>query len=85
MIPDLEYYRLKYDMFTLFLPNTKKGVVAWRELAKHTEGTGKVATIHEKIIINKLKAAGYTVEAGKPPADIELEELEIFMKECENN
>ena len=81
MIPDIEYHR--DGMFTMFVPLTPNGVKVWNELAPHTDGTGKVLSIHEKIIINKLTTAGYTVEAGKPPTDIELEELEIFMKECE--
>ena len=78
MIPDIEYY--KVGMFTMFVPNTPSGVKVWKELAPHTDGTGKVLTMHEKILINKLKAAGYTVEAGKQPTEIELEELGIFMK-----
>ena len=79
MTPDLEYYRLKADMFTLFVPNTEAGVKVWRELAKHTDGTGKVETFHEKIIINKLRAAGYTVKLGKEPTKEDLDSLNKFL------
>lgn len=48
-------------LFTLFLPNTKAGEDAWRVLAAHTEGTGKVFSHHAGDVIRQLHAAGYTI------------------------
>lgn len=48
-------------LFTLFLPNTKAGEDAWRVLAAHTEGTGKVFSHHAPDVIRQLRAQGYTV------------------------
>lgn len=48
-------------LFTLFLPNTKAGEDAWRVLAAHTEGTGKVFSHLASNVIRQLRAQGYTV------------------------
>ncbi|MFT3815631.1 MAG: hypothetical protein QM740_20080 [Acidovorax sp.] len=53
-------------LFTMFIANTKAGEDAWRVLAAHTEGTGKVLSHHARDTIRQLRAAGYTV--AKLPA-----------------
>jgi hypothetical protein len=62
--PDLTY--LQQGMFTLLMPETDAGRVAWDEIARHTDGTGKVLTIHLKSALAQLRAAGYTVHKAKP-------------------
>jgi DNA-binding HxlR family transcriptional regulator len=52
-------------LFTTFLPNTESGQKAWREIARHTEGTGKIFTFHLKSTLKQLKAAGLVVKKTK--------------------
>jgi len=59
MKPDLIY--MKQGLFTAFVPESKAGEDAWRELAAQTDGTGKVFTHHLKSVIFQLRKAGYTV------------------------
>lgn len=63
MKTDLTY--LKQGLFTEFVPQSKAGEDAWRELAKQTEGTGKVLTVHLPAILAQLRKAGYTVKQAK--------------------
>jgi len=63
MKPDLTY--LNQGLFTAFIPQSKAGEDAWRELAKQTEGTGKVLTVHLPAILAQLRKAGYTVKQAK--------------------
>jgi hypothetical protein len=59
---DLTY--LKQGLFTTFLPESKQGEEAWREIDKE-HGTGKVFTIHLKQHLNQLRKAGYVVKKAK--------------------
>jgi len=63
MKPDLTY--LNQGLFTAFIPQNKAGEDAWWELAKQTEGTGKVLTVHLPAILAQLRKAGYTVKQAK--------------------
>lgn len=56
---DLEYR--KNGLFTFFIPNTKDGESAWRELSDQTNGTGKVFTFHFDSVLRQLRRAGYSV------------------------
>jgi hypothetical protein len=60
---DITY--LKQGLFTEFIPQSKAGEDAWRELAKQTEGTGKVLTVHFPAVLAQLRKAGYTVKQAK--------------------
>ena len=62
--PDLTYTRS--GMFTSFISWTPKGDDAWIEMAKHTNGTGKVLRSQEAGTIAQLRASGYTVRKSKP-------------------
>lgn len=62
--PDLTYKTLGF--FTLFIPETHQGESAWRTIAEHTDGTGKVFTSQAAGTIAQLRAAGYTVHKAKP-------------------
>ncbi len=64
-------------LYTAFYSNTPDGHRAWCKLARQTEGTGKVLTIHAKATISQLREAGYTVAPEKPSrlSDDELIEL----------
>lgn len=48
-------------LFVCYFANTAAGELAWSNLAKHSDGTGKFP-IHMAASINEqLKSAGYTV------------------------
>ena len=52
---DLEY--IDHGMFTSFIPVSKAGDVAFNQMAAHTEGTGKVLSIHKQSTIQQLRQA----------------------------
>jgi len=70
---DLTY--INQGLFTAFIPVSKAGETAWNELAKHSEGTGKVLAIHAASTIAQLKAAGYKVSKAKKQAPIDADEM----------
>jgi len=55
----------KQGLFTAFFPQSESGEDAWRELAKQTEGTGKVLTVHLPAVLAQLRKSGHTVEQAK--------------------
>ena len=61
--PDITYKDL--GLFTVFIPETKEGESAWRELASVTDGTGKVLSVQAKQFVASLRKAGYTVTRAK--------------------
>lgn len=69
---DLEY--IEQGMFVAFVPVSKKGEEAWAQIAKQTEGTGKVFSVHKDSTLSQLRAAGYSVRKAKP---VKLSESEI--------
>lgn len=74
---DLSYR--KGDLFTTFYANTPEGEAAWNQLAKSTDGTGKVFTVQLDQCLQALRKAGYTVSVEKETAlsiDNVLSELE---------
>lgn len=56
---DLEY--ITGNIFTAFFPNTSHGESAWRTIAEHTDGTGKVLNCQAVGTIAQLRRAGYSV------------------------
>lgn len=60
---DLTY--LKQGFFTVFFPQSKAGEVAWNELARVTQGTGKIPTIQLPQFLANLRKAGYAVHKVK--------------------
>lgn len=66
--PTKDFSYFDNGLFTLFIPNTKEGEIAWNEMSDITQGTGKVLTVQAKQFIYQLKKAGYTVGKGKKPA-----------------
>ncbi len=73
MIVDLVY--LKQGLFTAFIPQSKAGEDAWRELSSQTGGTGKFYNVQVPAIKASLKAAGYIVRASKKPRKKEIDRL----------
>ena len=74
---DLTYHN--QGIFTLFIPESKAGEDAWRQIAQHTSGTGKILSIHLDSILSQLRLAGYKVRKGSAPSssiDSILAELE---------
>ena len=60
---DLEY--IDHGMFTSFIPVSKAGEAAFNQMAAHTEGTGKVLSIHKQSTIQQLRQAVYKVGKGR--------------------
>ena len=73
MTTDLTY--INQGLFTAFIPVSKAGETAWCELAKHSEGTGKVLSNQAASTIAQLKAAGYKVCKAKKQAPIDADQL----------
>jgi len=68
---DLTY--LKQGLFTVFVPQSKAGEDAWREIAAHTDGTGKVFTAQLPSFLREIRKAGYSVKQQKKRSSVELE------------
>ena len=84
MKTDLTY--LKQGMFTAFIPESQEGKDAWREIAKKTEGTGKVLTVQLAGVLSQLRKAGYTVkQAEKKSAETIRAEMAEILKQLEIN
>jgi hypothetical protein len=80
---DLTY--LKQGLFTSFMPHSKAGEDAWREIAKHTDGTGKVFTAQLPSFLREIRKAGYSVTEQKKRSNAELEkDLKEIMASLEN-
>jgi hypothetical protein len=58
-------YRKCDSFFTQFYANTAAGVIAWRQIAKHTDGTGRVLNSHVKSTLQQLRNAGYSVSCER--------------------
>jgi hypothetical protein len=64
MRTDLTYFTT--GPFVGFVANTPGGEDAWKELAKHSDGSGKFFACHLPAILAQLKAAGYSATKAKP-------------------
>lgn len=62
-IYDLEYTECKG--FVMFMSNTPEGHEAWNEIAKYTEGTGKIFPHHLASTLYQLRKAGYSVRKSR--------------------
>ena len=62
---DLIYTEI--GMFILFLPESNAGEIAWAQIAKKTNGTGKIFKGQLQGTLAQLRNAGYTVRKGKKP------------------
>ncbi|WP_109479107.1 hypothetical protein [Paraburkholderia sp. C35] len=67
--PDISYAPVD-DMFTAFYPETPAGEEAWKNIAAHTDGTGKVLHTQVDDTIQQLRDAGYTVAERKPDTTV---------------
>jgi hypothetical protein len=63
-MPDLEY--MGDGILVAFMPKTPEGNAAWNELARMTDGTGKVFRVHLAATLQQLRAAGYVVRKARP-------------------
>jgi hypothetical protein len=73
MSADLVYH--KQGLFTAFIPQSKAGDDAWRELASQTQGTGKIFTAQLSATLSALRAAGYTVRKAEKPSEKEIDSM----------
>lgn len=62
-------------LFTSFIPESDAGISLWKQLAEHTDGTGKVFTIHAESTIKQMRDAGYTVRKHKPMSKKETDQI----------
>lgn len=77
--PDFTYK--SYDrLFTSIFPETPQGVVAWRQLAEMTDGTGKIFSIQLPQLIHELEDAGYTI-AEMPEQTLTQDEIDELANE----
>jgi hypothetical protein len=81
MSADLVYH--KQGLFTAFIPQSKAGDDAWRELASQTQGAGKVFTAQLPATLSALRAAGYTVSKAKKPSKKEIDRLMAELERME--
>ena len=76
MTADLEH--ITSGLFTRFIPITKAGETAWREM--EAQGGAQVLAVHAQAVIGQLRKAGYTTRKARPVSDRQiqaiLEELE---------
>lgn len=73
--PDITY-RAVDDMFTAFYPETPAGEEAWKRIAEHTDGTGKVLNQQVESTVEQLREAGYVVaEAAAVPENKEVDDI----------
>lgn len=76
---DIEY--IEHGLFTAFIPVSKAGEVAFNQMAKDTDGTGKVLTIHKQSTIQQLRQAGYKVGKAKKAKEMTAEQVENILEE----
>ena len=81
MSADLVYH--KQGLFTAFIPQSKVGEDAWRELANQTQGTGKVFTAQLPATLSALRAVGYAVSKAKKPSEKEIDGLMAELERME--
>ena len=60
---DLTY--VKQGLFTAFYPESNEGKCAWDEIAKASDGTGKIPTVQLDSVLYQLRKSGYSVSKGK--------------------
>lgn len=75
---DLTYRTL--GLFTAFFAESKQGELAWNEIARQTEGTGKILTTQLKSTLAQLRKAGYKVAKSKNNSTID----EVLLDELFN-
>ena len=76
---DIEY--IEQGLFTAFLPVSKAGEAAFNQMAAHTEGTGKVLSIHKQGTIQQLRQAGYKVGKAKKQGKVTAEQADDMLRE----
>ena len=70
---DLEY--IEQGLFVAFLPISKEGEAAWKQMALATNGTGKVLAMHMADTLAQLRAAGYSVRKAPKQKPIDADAL----------
>lgn len=78
---DLTYYTDGY--FAVFTPVSKAGEIAWSELAKQTDGTGKVFVQQLELALYEMRKAGYTVHKVAKPKKMTKAEMSTLFDELD--
>lgn len=71
----IDLFYKKGKLFTMFLPESPAGEVAWKQIAEATSGTGQILTIQLPDFLYRLRKAGYVVRAEKKKQAITVDEL----------
>ena len=74
---DLEY--VTTGLFTRFIPHTKAGEDAWREMAAHDAVS--IFTMHKAAVLAQLRAAGYSVRRAPKRAPVTALEIDNLLAE----
>lgn len=77
MQSDLTY--ITTGLFTRFIPHTKAGEDAWREMASHNATS--VLSIHKASVLAQLREAGYSVKKARKPAKVTASEIDNLLAE----
>ena len=77
--PDITY--TEAGLFVAFYAETPAGEEAYREMAKHSEGTCKFLAPQRAGIVAQLRAAGYRVAKAKPHKPMAPDELDRLLEE----
>ena len=76
---DLEY--IVQGFFTCFVPVSKAGEVAYNQLHKQNEDSGKIYTAHLKSTLAQLRKAGYLIRKAPKRAPISAAEMDAMLAE----
>ena len=76
---DIEY--IDQGLFTVFVPVSKAGEVAFNQMAEYTDGTGKVLSIHKQSTILQLRQAGYKVGKAKKAGKVTAGQADEMLRE----
>lgn len=79
--PDLTYS--PSGMFVLFMPETPAGEEAWAEIARHTDGTGKLLPAQVPGTLAQLRAAGLSVRKAPPHKPMTPAQLEAALADLD--
>lgn len=75
-IADLTY--IDGGMFATFIPHSKNGENAWREIASKNDGVAKIFSAHLKSTLAQLRAMGYVVVRERQDNSQEKLDDELF-------
>lgn len=76
-----DFTYLDQGMFIAVRPENEDAERVWRELAKATDGTGKVFSHHFPALRQQIKRAGYTIAKAPKLKAVEIGEIDALLNE----